>query len=146
MDITGGFVGEYLHTLDQKGRIALPVKYREMLGPRFMVARGTDKCVAVYSAEEWARVLERVMALPQNQRESREYARYFLSGAMEVDPDRQGRIVIPQTLREYAGVTKDVWVLGVGSRVEIWDKAAWEKSKLDIGERFTAIAESVPGI
>jgi MraZ protein len=65
---------------------------------------------------------------------------------MEVDPDRQGRIVIPQTLREYAGVTKDVWVLGVGPGLRIWDKAAWEKSKLDIGERFTTIAESVPGI
>ncbi len=146
VDIVGGFVGEYLHTVDQKGRVALPVKFREMLGPRFMIARGLDKCATVYPSEEWAHVLETITALPQNQRESREYARYFLSGAMEVDPDKQGRIVLPQMIREWAGITKDVCVLGVGNRVEIWDKAAWESSKLDIGNRFSTIAERVPGI
>jgi len=144
--IVTGFIGEYLHTVDSKGRVALPAKFRETLGPRFMITRGLDKCVAVYPSEEWSHVLETITALPQNQRESRDYARYFLSGAMEVDPDKQGRIVVTQMLRDYACLVKDVCVIGVGNRVEIWDKAAWEKSKLDIGERFTTIAESVPGI
>lgn len=141
-----GFVGEHLHTVDNKGRVALPAKFRETLGPRFMIARGLDKCLAVYPSEEWALVLDTIKALPQNQKEARAYARYFLSGATEVDPDRQGRVLLPQGLREYAGLLKDVYVLGVGNRVEIWDKAAWDSLKLDIGERFSAIAESVPKI
>lgn len=144
--MTTGFVGEYLHSVDNKGRVALPAKFREMLGPRFMITRGLDQCLTVYPSEEWAHVLETVKGLPQNQKEARAYARYFLSGAMEVDPDKQGRIVLPQSLREYAGISKDVYVLGVGNRVEVWDKAAWDSSKLDIGERFSSIAESVPGI
>jgi MraZ protein len=144
--MTTGFVGEYLHTVDNKGRVALPAKFREMLGPRFMIARGLDQCLTVYPSEEWVHVLETVKGLPQNQKEARAYARYFLSGAMEVDPDKQGRIGLPQSLREYAGISKDVYVLGVGNRVEVWDKAAWDSSKLDIGERFSSIAESVPGI
>jgi len=144
--MTTGFVGEYLHTVDNKGRVALPAKFREMLGPRFMVARGLDQCLTVYPSEEWGHVLETVKGLPQNQKEARAYARYFLSGAMEVDPDKQGRIGLPQSLREYAGISKDVYVLGVGNRVEVWDKAAWDSSKLDIGERFSSIAERVPGI
>lgn len=144
--INTGFVGEYLHAVDSKGRVALPVRFREMLGPRFMLARGLDKCATVYPSEEWAHVLETVRALPQNQRESREYARYLLSGTVEVETDKQGRIVLPQMIRDYAGLSKDVYVLGVGNRVEIWDKAAWDQTKLDIGERFSTIAESVPGI
>lgn len=144
--LAAGFVGEYLHAVDLKGRVALPAKFRETLGPRFMLARGLDKCLTVYPSEEWVHVLDTVKELPQNQKEVRAYARYLLSGASEVDPDKQGRIVLPQTLREYAGLSRDVYVLGVGNRVEIWDKAAWDKAKLDIGERFSTIAESVPGI
>lgn len=141
-----GFVGEHPHAVDPKGRVALPVKFREMLGSRFMLARGLDKCIAVYPSEEWMHVLETVTGLPQNQREARAYARYLLSGASEVEPDKQGRVLLPQVLREYAGVAKDVYVLGVGNRVEIWDKVAWDQTKIDLGERFTTIAESVPGI
>ena len=141
-----GFVGEYLHAVDNKGRVALPAKFREMLGPRFMLARGLDKCLTVYPSEEWAHVLETVKGLPQNQKDARAYARYFLSGAIEVDPDKQGRIVLPQSLRDYAGVLRDVFALGVGNRVEIWDRAAWESAKLDLSERFSTIAESVSGI
>lgn len=96
-----GFVGEYLHAVDQKGRVALPVKFREALGPRFMVARGLDKCLAVYPSEEWELVLRNIKSLPQNQKDARAFARYFLSGATEVDPDKQGRVLLPQSLREY---------------------------------------------
>jgi len=143
---TTGLLGEYLHTVDNKGRVALPARFREILGPRFVIARGLDKCLVVYPSEEWALVLSAVRSLPQNQKDARAYARYLLSGACEVEPDRQGRILLPQPLREYAGLGKDVYILGVGNRAEVWDKSAWESAKEDIGGRFSSIAESVPGI
>lgn len=141
-----GFVGEYLHTVDLKGRAALPVKFRETLGPRFFIARGLDRCLFVYPSEEWALVLDKIKNMPLNQKESRDYQRYFLSGATDVEPDKQGRIVLPASLREYAGISKEVWILGVGTRVEIWDKEVWESKKIDIEKAFTEIAESVAGI
>jgi MraZ protein len=141
-----GFVGEYLHTVDLKGRVALPSKYREALGPRFYIARGLDNCLFVYPSEEWALVLEKIKSMPLNHREARDYQRYFLSGATDVEPDRQGRIVLPLSLREYAGITKDVWILGVGTRVEIWDKEVWERKKIDIGKTFSTIAEGITGV
>ncbi len=141
-----GFVGEYLHTLDSKGRIALPVKFRESLGPRFIVARGLDKCLFVYPSDEWAQVMDKLKTIPINQKDSRNFTRYFLSGATEAEPDKQGRVNLPQNLREYAGLTKDVFILGVGSRIEIWDKDSWEKTKIDLEEGFSILAESVAGI
>lgn len=141
-----GFVGEYLHTLDNKGRVALPVRFRETLGPRFVVARGLDKCLFVYPYDEWNSVIDKLKAIPMNQKDGRNFARYFLSGAQEVEPDKQGRVILPQNLREYAGLNKDVFILGVGSRIEIWNKEAWDDAKKDLGERFSALAESVVGI
>jgi MraZ protein len=90
--------------------------------------------------------LDKIKSMPLNQREARDYQRYFLSGATDVEPDRQGRIVLPMSLREYAGITKDVWILGVGTRVEIWDKEVWDRKKIDIGKTFSTIAESVTGV
>jgi MraZ protein len=141
-----GFVGEYLHTLDSKGRVALPVKFRESLGPRFIVARGLDKCLFVYPSDEWAQVMDKLKTIPINQKDSRNFTRYFLSGATEAEPDKQGRVNLPQNLREYAGLIKDVFILGVGSRIEIWDKDSWEKTKIDLEEGFSILAESVAGI
>lgn len=143
---SAGFVGEYLHSLDLKGRIALPVRFREVLGSRFVLGRGLDKCLFIYPLDEWARVLEKVKAMPLSQREARNFARYFLSGAVEVEPDKQGRITVPSNLREYAGLEKDVYVLGVGTRIEIWDKATWESTRMEIEENFSDLAESVTGI
>lgn len=141
-----GFVGEYLHTVDLKGRAALPAKFREALGPRFFIARGLDKCLFVYPSEEWGLVLDKIKDMPLNQKDSRDYQRYFLSGATDVEPDKQGRIVLPMPLREYAGISKDVFILGVGTRVEIWDKEAWDRKKIDIEKAFSDIAESVTGV
>jgi len=143
---TKGFVGEYLHSVDQKGRVALPAKFREALGSRFIVARGLDKCLYVYPEDEWEKVLEKVGSMPLNQRDSRAFARYFLSGASEGEPDRQGRVVLPPNLRQYAGLTKDVYFLGVGTRVEIWDKDTWDRIKVEMEESFTNLAESVAKI
>ncbi len=144
--MTVGFVGEYLHSVDNKGRMALPAKFREVLGPRFFIARGLDKCLFVYPSEEWALVVEKIKEMPLNQRDSRAYARYFLSGATEVEPDKQGRIVLPANLRDYACLAKDVYVLGVGSRAEVWDKGEWDGMKAEIGQSFSTIAESVAGV
>ncbi len=141
-----GFVGEYLHVVDGKGRLALPAKFRDLLGPRFFIARGLDKCLFVYPSEEWAQVLKKIKQMPLNQSDSRAYARYFLSGATEVEPDKQGRIVLPANLRDYADLTKDVYVLGVGSRAEVWDKNQWDAMKVEIGKSFSKIAESVAGV
>lgn len=141
-----GFVGEYLHTVDLKGRVALPAKFREALGPRFYIARGLDRCLFVYPSEEWALVLDKIKGMPLNQKDARDYQRYFLSGASEVEPDKQGRIVLPMSLREYAGVAKDVWILGVGTRVEIWDREVWDRKKIEIEKTFSEIAESVTGV
>lgn len=143
---TSGFVGEYLHNLDQKGRLALPAKFREAIGSRFIISRGLDRCLYVYPQDEWAKVLEKVESLPMSQKESRAFARYFLSGASEGETDRQGRVVIPAHLREYAGLTKDVYILGVGTRLEIWDKEAWDKAKLETEASFVNLAESVGSI
>ncbi len=146
MFIGTGFVGEYLHVVDGKGRLALPAKFRDLLGPRFFIARGLDKCLFVYPSEEWAQVLQKIKQMPLNQSDSRAYARYFLSGATEVEPDKQGRIVLPANLRDYADLTKDVYVLGVGSRAEVWDKEQWDATKAEIGKSFSKIAESVAGV
>ncbi len=146
MASVAGFVGEYLHSVDNKGRMALPAKFRDLLGPRFFIARGLDKCLFVYPSEEWAQVVQKIKEMPLNQGDSRAYARYFLSGATEVEPDKQGRIVLPANLREYAGLTKDVYVLGVGSRAEVWDKSEWDELKAEIGKSFSKIAESVAGV
>ncbi len=126
--------------------MALPVKFRESLGPRFIVARGLDKCLFVYPSDEWAQVMDKLKTIPINQKDSRNFTRYFLSGATEAEPDKQGRVNLPQNLREYAGLIKDVFILGVGSRIEIWDKDSWEKTKIDLEEGFSILAESVAGI
>jgi len=141
-----GFVGEYLHTLDSKGRVALPVKFRESLGSRFIVARGLDRCLFVYASQEWGQVMQRIKSMPLNQKGARDFARYFLSGASEVEPDKQGRINLPSNLREYAGLKRDVYILGVGTRVEIWDKDTWDRTKTEIEKSFSTLAESVAGI
>ena len=138
-----GFVGEYLHTVDQKGRVALPSKFREALGPRFYIARGLTTAF-VYPSEEWALVLDKIKSMPLNQREARDYQRYFLSGATDVEPDRQGRLSC-RCRSEYAGITR-MSDTGVGTRVEIWDKEVWDRKKIDIGKTFSTIAESVTGV
>ncbi len=141
-----GFVGEYLYTVDTKGRLALPAKFREVLGPRFIIARGLDKCLFVYPGQEWELILDKIKDMPLNQKDSRAYARYFLSGATEAEPDKQGRILVPAHLRDYAELNKEVYVLGVGTRLEVWSKDLWDGMKASIQESFSEIAESIGGL
>lgn len=116
--------GEYNHTLDPKGRVNFPAKLREVLGERFVISKGLDDCLFVYPEEEWEKFEESINALPLSK--ARKLQRFFFSGAADVEPDKQGRVLIPQNLREYAGLDKEVVIIGASNRAEIWDKATWE--------------------
>ena len=120
------FMGEYNHNVDTKGRLIIPAKFRESLGERFVVTRGLDGCLFVYDNSEWATFEKKLQTMLMGRKDSRNYARFFLAKASEVEVDKQGRILIPQKLREYAGLEKDVVMVGVGNRVEIWNKDTWE--------------------
>lgn len=121
------FIGEYSHNIDAKGRMIMPSKFRkDELGEIFYVTKGTEKCLFVYSREEWAKFEESLASLPiTTNPKAGAFVRFFLSGAAECEVDKLGRINIPAYLREYAGLEKDVKVLGVRSRIEIWDTKAW---------------------
>lgn len=117
-------IGEYAHNVDPKGRVIFPAKLREDLGIQFILTRGLDNCLFVYSTTEWAEIQEKTKNLPMSK--ARAVQRFLFSSACVVEPDKQGRILIPQNLREHAGIDKDVMIIGVSTRAEIWDKAAWE--------------------
>ena len=123
-------IGEYTHTIDVKGRVNFPVKLLRHFGESFIVTRGLDNCLFVYSAEEWGRLEEKINAMPLSK--ARALQRFLFAGAVEVEPDRQGRILIPQNLREYAGLEKDVVVIGASDRAEIWDAARWAADNEDL--------------
>ncbi|MEA3249887.1 MAG: division/cell wall cluster transcriptional repressor MraZ [Patescibacteria group bacterium] len=135
------FIGEYQHTLDEKGRLAIPVKFRKKLSGGAVVTRGLDNCLFVFSASEWKKLAEKIAALPMTQADSRAFARLMLAGAVEVDTDKQGRVIIPEYLRQYAGLKKDAVVAGLFNKMEIWDKAAWEKYKAKTEKKAEDIAE-----
>ena len=120
------FMGEYNHTIDAKGRLIIPAKFREALGDEFVVTKGMDGCLFVFDNSEWQAFAEKLRSLPMIDKEVRQFTRFFLAGAASVEVDKQGRILIPSVLREFADITKDAGLIGVGSRIEIWSKDRWE--------------------
>lgn len=120
------FMGEYNHTIDAKGRLIVPSKFREALGDTFVVTKGLDGCLFVYDNEEWQAFEEKLRSLPITNKEARQFARFFLAGAAEEEVDKQGRILVPNILREFAQISKDVVLIGVASRIEIWSKERFE--------------------
>ncbi|MDD6628407.1 MAG: division/cell wall cluster transcriptional repressor MraZ [Lachnospiraceae bacterium] len=120
------FMGEYNHTIDAKGRLIVPSKFRETLGDTFVVTKGLDGCLFVYDNEEWGVFEEKLKSLPITNKEARQFVRFFLAGAAEVEVDKQGRILVPNVLREFAELNKDVVLIGVASRIEIWSKERFE--------------------
>ena len=120
------FMGEYNHTIDAKGRLIIPSKFRESLGDEFVVTKGMDGCLFVYDNEEWKKFEEKLLSLPMMDKQVRQFTRYFLAGAASVEVDKQGRILIPSVLREFEDITKDAVLVGVGSRIEIWSRERWE--------------------
>lgn len=138
------FIGEHQHTIDQKGRLAVPVKFRSQLGGGAVVTRGLDHCLFIYTEIEWQELAKKLMNLPLTQSNSRAFVRLMMAGASQVTLDSQGRILLPDYLRQYAGLKKSVIVAGLYNRLEIWDQLAWEQYKQktetdsnDIAERLT---------
>ena len=121
------FIGEYQHSLDAKGRIFVPAKFRDALGEKFIVTIGLDRCLFVFPAETFAIYKEKLDAISLANKDAREFTRFFFAGAGECELDKQGRILIPPKLRAYAKLEKDVTVVGVSGRVELWNTADWEK-------------------
>lgn len=119
------FLGEISHSLDSKGRIVIPSKFREELGSNFVITKGLDKCLSVYPASEWKVFEEKLKALPVSSHEARKFTRFLFSGAVECEPDKQGRILLPQNLRDYAGIKDEIVSIGLNNRIEIWNKQCW---------------------
>jgi len=130
------FMGEYNHTVDEKGRLIIPSKFREELGGDFVVTKGLDGCLFAYDNSEWKTFEDKLKLLPLTNKEARIFARHMLAGAAQVDIDKQGRILLPSNLRNYAGLEKDVVLVGVASRIEIWSKDKWDafEEGIDIEE------------
>lgn len=136
------FIGEYEHALDSKNRIIVPSKFREELGNKFILTKGLDGCLYAYPLSEWATLEEKLKKLPLTSKNARAFVRFFFSGANEMETDKQGRALIPQSLLEYAAVKKEIVSIGVSNRVEIWSKESWEEynnSNID----FDDIAEQM---
>ncbi|MGB9679205.1 MAG: division/cell wall cluster transcriptional repressor MraZ [Thermoanaerobacteraceae bacterium] len=134
-------MGQYEHTLDTKGRIIIPAKFREELGDKFILTKGLDNCLFVYSIDEWSNIESKLKSLPLTKKDARAFMRFFLAGAIECETDRQGRILVPLNLREHAKIEKDVIFIGVSNRVEIWSKEVWEEYSLNTDVSFEEIAE-----
>jgi len=135
------FIGEYSHTLDNKKRLAIPSKFRKQLGKKAVITRGLDNCLVLYPLSEWQKLAEKLGALPTSQIDARGFARLMLAGAMEVTLDSLGRILIPDYLKEYAGLKKSAKVIGLFNRIEIWDEEKWEKYKRKTEASAEDIAE-----
>ncbi len=125
-------IGEYEHSLDAKGRLIMPVKLRQDMGEKFIVTKGLDGCLFAFSQEEWLNFETKLKLLPLSDKNARNFVRFFLSGATECEIDKQGRFLIPNNLRNAANLEKEVVVIGVGTRLEIWDKGIWEQCDEDI--------------
>lgn len=138
------FMGEYNHTIDAKGRVIIPSRLRESLGEEFVVTKGLDGCLFAYPKEEWSVFEEKLGALPLTNSNARKFSRFFLAGAAMAEVDKQGRILIPPVLREFAALEKEVVLVGVSRRVEIWSRERWEtESTFDDVEE---IAEHMEGL
>lgn len=137
------FMGEYQHTIDEKGRLTIPSKFRDGLSPAFVITRGLDQCLFVYPMEEWKVLEQKLKALPMMKAEARAFSRLLFSGATECELDKQGRVNIPNSLVAHAKLTKDCVVLGVSNKVEIWSKDVWETYFQSSEESFNEIAETL---
>lgn len=137
------FIGEYEHTVDAKGRVIMPAKLREDIGETFIVTKGLDGCLFAYSQTEWSNFEEKLKTLPLTNKNARDFVRFFLAGAIECEIDKQGRFLIPSNLRGFASLEKDVVIIGVGTRIEIWDKTQWNSHSSEENLSADEIAENM---
>jgi MraZ protein len=143
------FYGEYNHGIDRKGRLILPARFREICKEsgieRFFITRGLDKCIFMFTEEEWRNQEQKFKNMPFTKQESRSFNRLFFSGAVAVVPDKQGRFIIPPYLKDYAMIKKDAVVIGVSNRIEVWDTKSWQDFYANRNETFEQIAENLIG-
>jgi len=141
------FLGTYAPKLDEKGRVILPAKFREELAGGVVMTRGQENCIYVFSTREFESLHEKIRQAPVTSKQARDYLRVFLSGASAETPDKQNRVTIPANLRTYAGLTRDLTVIGAGTRAEIWDSEAWDAYLAEQEAAFSETAEEViPGL
>ncbi|AUD91573.1 division/cell wall cluster transcriptional repressor MraZ [Bifidobacterium breve] len=136
-------LGTYTPKIDAKGRVALPAKFRSQLGQGLVMARGQERCVYLLPFDEFRRIASQIQRTSVGNKAAREYLRVFLSGAVDQEPDKQGRVVVPQMLRDYANLGSDIVVIGVGTRAELWNKDAWESYLAQKEEGYSDIADDV---
>lgn len=137
------FIGEYEHAMDEKGRMAVPVKFRKLLKGGVVVTRGLDHALYLYPAAEWRKVAEKLSKLPINQANSRAFSRHMLGGAADIEIDSQGRILVPDYLRRHAGIESRAVVVGLYNRIEIWSEARWSEYRARIEKNTEEIAEQL---
>ena len=137
------FIGEYNHNLDSKGRIIIPAKFRDELEGTFILTRGLDGCLTIYSLDKWEKIFEEINKLPETKKATRQYIRMLTANACECVLDNQGRILIPNNLAKSVNIEKECVIFGANSHVEIWDKNTWEAYLNDASENFEDIAESL---
>lgn len=137
------FIGEYSHSIDPKKRLALPSKFRKELGSKVVITRGLDKCLFVYPLKTWNEIAEKLGTLPMGESGTRSFVRLMLAGATDVEVDSQGRVLLPEYLKEYAGMDRNVTVAGLFNRLEIWDEEKWRAYKSSSEENSDEIAEQL---
>ena len=140
------FIGEYSYTIDDKGRMITPPKYRAQLSEGVIVTRGLDNCLFMYPKKEWDIIAEKLGNMPTTDRAARDYARLMLAGAMDIVPDKAGRIVLPQYLRDFAGLKKNIVAAGLYNRIEIWNEDAWKKYEANIEKNSSDIADKLSSL
>jgi MraZ protein len=137
------FMGEYQHAIDTKGRLFIPARFRQGLGDHFVLTKGLDGCLFAYPQPEWDALEQKLKCLPFTKGDARAFVRFFFSGAAECEVDKQGRILVPANLREYARLEKDVVVIGVSSRVELWAREQWDSYSSKAAASYEEIAEKI---
>ncbi len=137
------FIGEYQHSIDEKGRVSLPAKFRARLASGCVVTRGIDKCLWIYPQDEWEKLAEKISQLPITQKDSRNFSRLILAGAMDLSIDKLGRINLPNYLKDYAGIKKKIICIGMYNRIEIWPEETWIEFKKNMEENSETIAENL---
>lgn len=139
-------IGEFEHSLDVKGRLTMPAKIREDIGDKFIITKGLDGCLFGFSKQEWDNFEEKLKTLPLTNKNARDFVRFFLSGAIECEVDKQGRFLIASNLREYASLEKEAVITGVGTRIEIWNKEKWKAYNSEENLSADQIAENMASL
>ncbi len=139
----GMFMGEFVHNMDKKGRVTMPAKFRETLDGDFVITRGLDNCLFLYPIEEWKILESKLKELPITSKNARSFTRFFFSGADQSNLDKQGRISLPQNLRDYADLNKEIVIIGLANRIELWSKEKWDEFMIEAEESHEDIAATM---